>query len=232
MPKRAKQREKTLPRKTSPDTERPPRRSRHDRPLLSRKIIVQAAFDILDSEGADKVNMRNIAAHVNCSVAGPYSYFDSLDEIVLAVIKEGEERLASTLRKARATKTGFFDQMTLLLRTYRNWAKRNRELHRLMFSKGGPGRTHTWISPSYKVYFETLRDAVRDGTFQYSRAGYHRIARAMWSWGYGLVVLDLGGAFDRAGMSNDPIDEGIELFYRLLREGEKETPTTPPRTSA
>jgi len=177
-------------------------------------------MDIIEKEGSEELSMRNIAAHLDCSVAGPYFYFQIQEEIVKALVSAGEERLAARLRAARALKTDVFEQITVLVRTYRNFAKKNQELHKLMFAMGGQRKVFTLVSPSYRVYFETLRDGVRSGAIKYSRSGYHSIARAMWSWGYGLVVLELTGATDQTRSRTDPIDEGMRLFERLLRDGE------------
>ncbi|HMW58103.1 MAG TPA: TetR/AcrR family transcriptional regulator [Leptospiraceae bacterium] len=187
------------------------------RPPLTKKLILDAALKIIETEGMEKLSMRRIAALLDCSVAGPYVYFTNQEEILKALIDDGEARLTAELKAAVQTKVDIFDKIFILMQTYKSFASANRELHKLMFAMGGRGKSFSLISPSYRVYFETVRQGAKNGAIRCDRAGYHAIARAMWSWGYGLVVLELARHPETKKSEIDPIAEGMELFKKLLQ---------------
>lgn len=162
--------------------------------------------------------MRHIAVRLGCSVAGPYSHFKSQDDILRRLIERGEEELTSDLRKARAKAGDIFETLQSLAFTYIHFASRNRELHKLMFNIEGHRRVFKFTTSSYRVYLETIRDGVKQGTLHFSRKRYHALARTMWAWLYGMIVLDMTGV---SGLDAEAgIEEGYYFFRKLLKDGE------------
>lgn len=192
-----------------------------NRPGLSRRMILDAAHEIIREGGIAGLSMRTIAARLGCSVAGPYSHFENQEEIIKALIGEGEERLTQQLRKAAGENKGTYDKLEAVARTYHSFAAENRELHKLIFNIGGHRKIFAQISSSYRIYLETIRQGVKNGEIQYSRRGYHALARTMWAWMYGLIVLELTDMLARRKAEGDPVQEGFQFFRRLLLEGEK-----------
>ncbi|MBL8018607.1 MAG: TetR/AcrR family transcriptional regulator [Leptospirales bacterium] len=184
---------------------------------LSRESILEAAVDILNEEGIDALSLRNIVKRLGCSVAGPYTYFKSQDEILSTLIHMGEEELTSDLRNARALGGNRFEILRRLAGTYRDFARRNREMHKLMFNIHGHNRIFHSATASYRVYLETIRSGVKAGEFKFSRQGYHALARTMWAWIYGMIVLEMTGV---TAESEAVVDEGFAFFRKLLEQGE------------
>lgn len=191
------------------------------RPGLSRQIIMDASMTILTEEGIEHLSMRNIAAKLGCSVAGPYSHFTNQEEILHALIVEGESWLTADLRRAQASSTDIFEQLKAIGQTYWNFANKNRELHKLIFNVGGHRKIFAIMSPSYRVFLETMRRGVKSGDIKYTRRGYHALARTIWAWIYGLIVLELTGMLvHHHSEASNPMHEGMTFFLKLLREGE------------
>ena len=91
-----------------------------------------------------------------------------------------------------------------------------------MFSAAG-GKLYRKSFPtlptSYRVFLETIRRGISSGAIPYTRKSYPAIARTMWSWMYGLIVLELNDMV-RHPKDSDPVKEGITFFTKMLRSGE------------
>ena len=197
---------------------KPPRRERGS---LNRDEILAAALGIIQTEGPESLSMRRIARELGCSVASPYAHFESQEEIIRTLIARGERRLTEELITARDSSADVFEQLSAIAHTYWNFAQANRELHRIMFNvSGGIGyrRVFPALPTSYRVFLETIRRGITTGAIPHPRSRYRAIARTMWGWMYGLIILEMADML-RAGPA-DPIAEGIELFQIMLRGGQ------------
>ena len=202
------------------DPDKKPRR--RSRGSLSREEILQAALSILQEEGLEKLSMRRIAARLSCSVASPYAHFSSQEEIITSLIVHGERKLTSDLKVARASSDDVFGQLRAIAQAYWSFACDNRELHKLMFNMGVMYRkVFTSLPTSYRVFLETIRKGTVSGAIPFEVKRYPSIARTMWSWMYGLILLEMTGML-KLRHGEDPIEEGIQLFTKMLRRGDDE----------
>ncbi len=198
---------------------------RRTRNSLSRKEILDVSLNIIQKEGIQSLNMRSIAKNLKCSVASPYNHFKNQDEIIQALIQEGEEKLAKDLLVARKKSNIIYTQLLEIARTYWNFATANRELHKLMFSnlnkskKGASRKVINTVPKSYRIFLETLRAGFKSGAIPVPRKEFHGIVRTMWSWIYGLIILELTGLLNRRANSTDPIEEGVSIFSQALKIG-------------
>jgi len=62
-----------------------------------KKLILNAAKEIIDSEGIDNISMRKIATKIDYSPAIIYYYFKDKDEIINSLMSKGYKRILSTL---------------------------------------------------------------------------------------------------------------------------------------
>jgi AcrR family transcriptional regulator len=65
-----------------------PRRSRADKPVLSREAIVAAAIRVIDEEGFDAVSMRRVAQEFGTGAASLYAYVANKDELMDLIVDE------------------------------------------------------------------------------------------------------------------------------------------------
>ena len=54
---------------------------------VSKEKIIEAAFEIAKKNGFSKVTARNVAKHLGCSVAPIYVNFETIDDLISAVVK-------------------------------------------------------------------------------------------------------------------------------------------------
>ena len=197
---------------------------RRTRNSLSPSEILEAALHIIVTEGIENLSMRRIARELNCSVASPYAHFKNQQEIIESLITVGESKLTEDLKKARAKEDDIFMQLSAIAHTYWEFATANRELHKLMFNTLETNKHRKMFrSPprSYRIFLDTLRTGIKTGKINLPKNEYHAIARTMWAWIYGLIVLELTGMLNVHHRDSNPIGEGVEYFQKLLKQSEK-----------
>lgn len=64
------------------------RKSRADKPALSRDAIVKAAIHVIDEEGFDAVSMRRVAQEFGTGAASLYAYVANKDELMDLIVDE------------------------------------------------------------------------------------------------------------------------------------------------
>lgn len=197
---------------------------RRTRNSLSQEEILDCAHTILVEEGISGLSMRKIAARLGCSVASPYAHFDSNEDIVKGLVLRGEETLSGMIREANRDQIKCFDQVAATARAYWRFAQENKELHKLMFHIGN-GISHrkflTVIPISYRMFLSIIKKGIETGEFKFQRKDYPSLARTMWAWIYGLLVLDLTGVLSLKRSDSNPLEEGILIFKELLENGRK-----------
>lgn len=61
------------------------------KPKITKEMIVDTAFNIVQKEGADKVTARSISGQLNCSTQPVLYYFSTVEDIKKAVYKKVDE---------------------------------------------------------------------------------------------------------------------------------------------
>lgn len=194
-------------------------KKRRGRNSLNPEQIVSAANTILRSYGIKKLSMREIARVLNCSVASPYAYFKTREEIIIILIQRGEETLIQDLRNAVASADHTIDKLKALAYSYWNFSQNNKELHKLMFQ--GSGSIHRKALPPVPVSYRILLETIRKGCFKkeirIEWAEYPALGRTIWAWIYGILVLDMTDVLKKRKDESKPLEEGIYFFSKILR---------------
>ena len=194
------------------------KRPRRVRNSLNKTEILSAALNIIQTGGVESLSMRAIAKHLNCSVASPYAHFKNQEEIIQALLYSGEQRLTADLNIAKASSENPFEQITAIAHTYWQFSVENKGLHKLMFSSGGGLHKKLFAAPSsYRVFLATVRDGLKKQSSEMPRPRYNSIARTMWAWMYGLLVLQMTEILNREKLKQDPVEEGMLVFKTLFR---------------
>lgn len=201
--------------KQKPIPKKKPRRVRNS---LNRAEILTTALNIIQTSGVESLSMRMIAKQLNCSVASPYAHFKNQEEIIQALLYRGEQKLTADLNIARDSSQNPFEQITAIAHTYWQFSVENQGLHKLMFSSGGGLHKKLFAAPSsYRVFLKTIRDGLKKESSEMPRPRYNSIARTMWAWMYGLLVLQMTDILNREKLKIDPVEEGLLLFKTLFR---------------
>lgn len=178
-----------------------------------RRLLLDAAGRLLETEGPQALTMRRIAGELGCSTSVLYTMFGGKAGVAEGLWCEGFERLHAALSAAAAA-AGSADPLARLAamgRAYRESARADRSYYAVMFQRSIPG-----FAPSPEARAVSLRplqllvDAVtacmEAGVFRSADPGY--VARVLWAASHGSVSLELAGyegAEDRAGARYDDL---------------------------
>ena len=144
------------------------------------RAIVSAARQILEREGADGLTMRRLGEAVGIRAPSLYKHFPDKAAVEIALIDDGfteiAERFAVALAKGE-------NSLVDLANAYRAFAQAHPHLYRLMTA--GP------------LPRELLRPGVeaRAAAPIVQAVGDPNLARAVWAFAHGMVILELDGRF-------------------------------------
>jgi len=159
-----------------------------------RRLLLDAAGRLLESEGPEALTMRRIAGEVGSATSVLYSMFGGKAGVAEALWCEGFERLHAAL--AAAEGDGPLARLAAMGQAYRACALSNRSYYAVMFARPIPG-----FAPSPEAYEVSLRPlwllteavaaCVEAGVFR--RVDAAHAARVLWAASHGAVSLELAG---------------------------------------
>ena len=101
---------------------------------ITKENIIGAAIDIARQNGADSINARSLAAHLDCSTQPIFSNFVNMDELHLAVLKNAYELYDEYIRREIAN--GKYPPYKSSGMAYIRSACEEKELFKEMYSNG------------------------------------------------------------------------------------------------
>ncbi len=135
-------------------TPAPTRRAKRRAETLAE--IHALAMGQLADVGPSGLNLRAIARDMGMSSAGIYRYFESRDDLLVALIAEGFESLGRALRVASDGPDSARDRLTAAFRGYRRWAKDQPQVFALLFTDPVPN----FVAPSDGPTDDAVRRAL------------------------------------------------------------------------
>ena len=161
-----------------------------------RETLVEAALEILSTEGIDALSLRSIARKSNVSQAAPYSHFRNKKELISTVAETGFQKLAIKMAEDASGAIDTTDRINKLILSYIDFAKDNKPLFQLMFSneisdmKGNETLAMT-AGKSYSLISAAL--AKRENNTSEDTSV---LSVAVWSLCHGLTDLVIGEKLD------------------------------------
>lgn len=159
-----------------------------------RRLLLDAAGRLLETEGPQALTMRRIAGEVGCSTSVLYGTFGGKAGVAEALWTEGFQRLHAAL--AAVDRDDPLARLAGLGQAYRACALANRSYYAVMFARPIPG-----FEPSPDAYEVSLRplrllteavaDCVAAGVFRPVEPAH--AARVLWAASHGVVSLELAG---------------------------------------
>ena len=158
----------------------------------TRRALLDAAHDLLATEGPEALTVRRIAAAAGVSTMNVYSRFGGKDGVLDELFDDGFRRLCEVMSELPATDDPVAD-LRLCAATYRSFARRNATYYSLMFDRAVPG-----FQPSATTQANAL-DALGHLVGRVERAmaaGALRrddpftVATGLWACQHGLVSLE------------------------------------------
>ncbi|WP_027344406.1 TetR/AcrR family transcriptional regulator [Hamadaea tsunoensis] len=161
--------------------------------------IVEAAREILESEGPDALSMRRVGAQLGIRAASLYEHLRDKQALEAALISVGFEESAELFTRAV---DGAADPVAALAKAYRDFARRQPHLYLLM--SGRPLRRDLLSPGVEEAAARPLIEAV---------GGDVDLARAVWAFLHGMVVLELHERFAPGADLDAAWRTGLAAFH-------------------
>ena len=144
------------------------------------RAIVSAARQILEREGAEGLTMRRLADAVGIRAPSLYKHFSDKAAVEIALIDDGFEEIAERFEAAAANGG---NSLAELATAYRAFALAHPHLYRLMTAGPLPRK---YLRPGVEA---------RAAAPIVQAVGDPDLARAVWAFAHGMVILELDGRF-------------------------------------
>lgn len=100
---------------------------------ITKDMIVEAGFDIVKTEGLERLTARRISEYLKCSTQPVLYYFSTVEEIKSAVYQKADEYHTNYIMNMSAEE----DPLTAIGLNYIRFAKEERMLFRMLFQSDG-----------------------------------------------------------------------------------------------
>lgn len=116
--------------------------TRAETAATTRRALLDAAAQLLDSGGPDAATLRAVGAAAGVSRGAPYGHFPTKDDLLTAVAAEQWGRVAEQLAAIRAdARRSPRERLELALTEWRRLAEDHAHLYPLMFAPPSPNPT-------------------------------------------------------------------------------------------
>jgi AcrR family transcriptional regulator len=159
-----------------------------------REEIVAAALELLEQEGAEALSMRKIADRVGIRAASIYKHFPNKEALEAAMISVGFARQAAEFERADGGLAG-------LAAVYRDFARRNPHLYRLMTER-----------PLNRELLTPGAEARAAAPVIAASGGDGDLARAAWAFAHGMTILELNDRFPPGADLDEAWSRGLAAF--------------------
>jgi AcrR family transcriptional regulator len=175
------------------------------------RTIVTAARQILEREGADGLTMRRLGEAVGIRAPSLYKHFPDKATVEIALIEDGFAQIAECFE---ATLAKGEDSLVELAIAYRSFAQAHPHLYRLMTAEPLPRER---LRPGVEARAAApLEQAVGDPD----------LARAVWAFAHGMVILELDERFPADANLDAAWAAGLAAF-----DAAGQTDAEPPRAT-
>jgi len=214
-----------------PATARPKRRSAGRKPSSKpyhhgdlRRVLIDAALQLVKEGGADAVNVREAARRAGVSPGAPFRHFPSRDALIQAVAEEAQRRFRAEIEQALADAPaddplGRFRCIGL---AYLRWAMRN-PTHfeiissRRLFDHDNADAVSRDNAALIDLTERTLAEAFAAG--QLRSADLKRVQIAGRALVYGFARMNIDGHFPRWGVADADVERTAAAILDLFIDG-------------
>ena len=176
--------------------------------------ILMAAREIARQEGWQSVTIRKVAERIEYSPPTIYEYFESKEDILIELLREGFRQMAAALKAVREVTEDPEQRLLNMAEAYWNFAMSNPELYQVMNGLGGVSFDCLEKPPAAREAFVTTQEAL-----------------VGWAQARGVDIPDLEGAVEiirslvhglisltMADRINGGEPRAKELIHRAMRD--------------
>ena len=216
-------------RKKIPKPASPASRRRNSRPKSYhhgdlRRVLIDAAFQLVEEGGPERVSVREAARRAGVSPGAPFRHFESREALIAAVAMEAQRRFRAEIDAAlaEAPASDPLARFRGLGLAYLRWAMRN-PAHFEIISSGrlfDYDKAKDLVRDNAEVIGmveRTLKEAFAQG--QLRVAALDRVQIAARALVYGFARMNLDGHFPRWGVAAADAEHMAEAIVDLFIDG-------------
>jgi AcrR family transcriptional regulator len=176
-----------------------------------RASILDAAWEMVVTEGWPSFSIRKIADAIEYSVPVIYSHFENKDAILLEFNRKGFQLLAESLAAAKAGKPSPADEIRAMGRAYWHFAFTNKEYYQLMFGLGIPTCDTVSKIPAMLDFNEVITSSIVAMVSGGKKPSFDPFLKyqSFWSMLHGLVSINMVVREDRPGRHDGGLAEKV-----------------------
>ncbi len=166
--------------------------SRAESAAATRRAVLDAAVELLDSGGPDAVTLRAVGARAGVTRGAPYRHFPDKDSLLTAIAAEALDRLADQVQAVRADpRVPPADTLHRALAALMTVGRRQPHLYRLMFASpaGDSAAIHGAVQAAERAWAEFLAIVGDLVGAQHAR----RFAALLLTSAHGITGMEVNG---------------------------------------
>jgi AcrR family transcriptional regulator len=189
-----------------------------------RRVLVDAAFELVGEGGAEAVSVREAARRAGVSPGAPFRHFASRDALLAAVAEEAQRRFRAEIDKAlaKAPADDPLQRFHCLGLAYVRWATRNPTHFEVISSRrffdhdksAGVSADNTEV---IALTEQILKDAHAKG--QLGTSDLRQVLIGGRALVYGFARMAIDGHFPRWGVAAAEVDRTAEGIIDLFMTG-------------
>lgn len=176
----------------------------------TREDIIQCSYKIVEEEGMDALNARNIARKLNASIQPIFHNFKNMEELKTAVVQKVYETYQNYIF-ASSGETKPYKQIGL---NYIRFAKEKPNLFRILFMSPSP-MTKESFGYQDESFSRVLSEIKKDKDVQEDVKEFHF---KMWIFTHGIAVLIVSGM---CHFTDEEISSLLTSEYQSLLKGKE-----------
>jgi AcrR family transcriptional regulator len=190
-------------------------RKNHD--TMQRRIL-QAATGIVETQGYDKLSMRNLAQALKLSVGTIYNYFADINELTLHINSETISWLDAALVGSVSAKTKNVPRR--LVDAYFDFLEQHPERWRAVFMHYPPKdfKLPQWYIKTVDQVVQHVRDLLAPYLAGLSKSVSRDITVGLWSALHGLSMLDQQGKLKTVSAERNLRDIAYVTVRKALKQ--------------
>lgn len=179
-----------------------------------KKEIVEAARQVLLSDGYRNFSLRKIARTIDVSATSIYLHFENKDDLVHTLIEEAIQRLNSRLEKVIATGTDPIERLEALAREYVDFALNYPREYQVIYLVSSdemtryPKEKFRKARKGYELVIKVLQQGVEAGLIAEDQP--RLAAYTFWAQLHGVMSVVLSKRLDTRIDQQEFIEEAIE----------------------
>ncbi len=158
-----------------------------------RRAIMEAAVEMIEETGLEKMSLREIARKLGVTTAAPYHHFKDRHALMVALAQEGYAELLATLSTSRSDAGSAAAELDGAVLAFLRFALRRRAVYTVMLSSE---LVEDHRTGELKLPGEMSFEAARSSIAKSSGLGFKESAEAafcVWAMLSGISRLAIGG---------------------------------------